>query len=216
MQLRRTAVRERGPRALPTLGCLLLVMLSAVPVGLGRVPAPDRMVRHWVNTHQDRRAFAVLDALTRVAHWQWVCLALIVVAAVVALAQRSSRPVRQAVLAVLVEVVVVGILKAVFTRPGPTGVAPPPHDGAWPSGHAVALVVATVVLLRMCPSIRPLVTVTAFLPAAVLSAALVYCGDHWFTDVAVAFPLGLLLGWAGLRVESWVSTRIGRARTPAR
>jgi undecaprenyl-diphosphatase len=209
-------LREHVSGVAPVLACLLLVAASAVPVSLGHVPAVDRSVRGWVTAHQDPGVFAVLDRLTRVAHWQWVCLALLVLAAAIGMVRRCLRPVRHAVLAVLVEIVVVAVLKAVFGRPGPTGVAPPPHDGAWPSGHAVALVVATVVILQWLPSVRLLATAAAFLPAAALSAALVYCGDHWFTDVAVAFPLGALLGWTGLRADTWASRGIARAHTPVR
>jgi membrane-associated phospholipid phosphatase len=209
VQLRHPAVRKHGPRLLPVLVCLLLVIAGAVPVALGRVPAADRVVRRWVNAHQGRGAFAILDAVTRVAHWQWICLALIVLTAAVSVARGSLRPVRQAVLAVLLEVVVVAALKAFFSRPGPTGVAPPPHDGAWPSGHAVALVVATGVVLRLFPRLGGL-RLLAFVPAAVVSAALVYCGDHWLTDVAVAFPLGLLIAWGALAAEDR-SSRRGRS-----
>jgi membrane-associated phospholipid phosphatase len=210
VQLRGNAVPGRGFRALLVLVCLLLVAACAVPAAFYRPTPLDRVVRRWVNAHQGRGAFAVLDAVTRMAHWQWVCLALVVLATALAIATSSLRPVRQAMLAVLVEVVAVGVLKAVFGRPGPTGVPPPPHDGAWPSGHAVALVVATVVVLRLFQVPRGLVSLAAFLPATVVSEALVYCGDHWFTDVVVAFPLGALLGWGALRAESWASTRIAR------
>jgi membrane-associated phospholipid phosphatase len=111
--------------------------------------------------------------------------------------------------------VVTWVLKAVVGRPGPTGVIPPDHDGAWPSGHAVAMVVATVVILRLFPALRaahPPGVAVVFLPAAFVGAALIYCGHHWFTDVAVAFPLGLLLGWAARSVEQWGSRR----RSPSR
>jgi membrane-associated phospholipid phosphatase len=191
--------------------CLLLVGVSAVTVGLGLVPAPDRLARRWVRAHQGDRAFTVLDAVVRFAHWPRVCLALIVLAGALAIARRSLRPLRQAVLAVLVQAAVVWILQAVFARPGPTGALPPPHEGAWPSGHAVTLVVVTIVVLRLVSPVRRLVAGAAFLPAAIVSAALVYCEDHWFTDVAVAFPLGALLGWAALWLESWPSSRIDRS-----
>jgi membrane-associated phospholipid phosphatase len=189
---------------------VLLVAVSAVPVGSGHVPVIDRRVRWWSVAHQDPRAFAVLDTFTRLAHWQWVCTYLIGVAGVTALARRTLRPLRQTLLALVLLVLVTAVLKAVFGRPGPTGVAPPAYDGAWPSGHALALVVATVVILRLFPAARSphnLRVALAFLPAGVLSAALVYCEDHWFSDVAVAFPLGLLLGWAALSLEEWGGRR---------
>jgi membrane-associated phospholipid phosphatase len=193
----------------------MLVAVSALPVSLGRVPPPDRLVRRWVTTHQDGGAFAALDTVIRFAAWQWVCLALILLSGVVALARGSVRPLRQAVLAVLVQAVVVWSLKAVLERPGPTGVIPPPHEGAWPSGHAVTLVVVTVVVLRWFPSLPRGVAVAAFLPSAALAAALVYCDDHWFTDVAVAFPLGALLAWVGLRAESLLGDPGGLATAGA-
>jgi undecaprenyl-diphosphatase len=190
--------------------CLLLIAASAVPVALGRVPAVDRAVRSWTEAHQGRRAFAVLDAVTRLAHWPWVCVALIVVAGAVAIARSTMRPLRQALLSVVLLVVVTWVLKAAAGRPGPTGVEPWPWDGAWPSGHATAVVVATVVVLGLFPAphaARLLTVAVAFVPAALLSFALVYCGHHWFTDVAVAFPLGLLLFWGASAAEDWSSRR---------
>jgi len=95
-------------------------------------------------------------------------------------------------------------LKAAVARPGPTGVPPPAFDGAWPSGHTVTLVTATLVILRLLSTsraVRPVGVAVALLPAAFVSAALVYCGHHWFTDVAVAFPLGFLIGSTALAVE---------------
>src|SRR4051794_31988719 len=83
VQLRRSAVR--GPRRSAVLLCLLLVAVCSVPAGLGRVPVPDRLVRTWVNSHQDGGAFATLDAVIRAARWQWICLALILLCGVLAL-----------------------------------------------------------------------------------------------------------------------------------
>jgi undecaprenyl-diphosphatase len=194
-----------------------LVAASAVPVALGHVPAVDWGVRSWTEAHQGRRIFAVLDAVTRLAYWPWVCVLLIVVAGAVAIARRTMRPVRQALLSVVLLVVVTWVLKAAAGRPGPTGVQPWPLDGAWPSGHATALVVATVVLLRLFPpphAQRRARIAVAFLPAAFVSVALVYCGHHWFTDVAVAFPLGLLLGWAALSVDQWAGGPSGEPFPP--
>jgi undecaprenyl-diphosphatase len=203
-----------GPAAVVL--CLLLVAACAVPVASGRVLAVDRAVRSWTEAHQGHRVFAVLDAVTRLTHWPWVCVGLVVVAGAVTIARGTLRPVRLALLSVVLLVVVTWVLKAAAGRPGPTGVAPPPYDGAWPSGHAMALVVATVVVLRLPPvpdAARPGKVVAAFLPAAFVSFALVYCGHHWFTDVAVAFPLGLLLGWTALSVDQWGSPSTSPGRT---
>jgi membrane-associated phospholipid phosphatase len=220
------AAHAAGPVGI--VACLLLVAASAAPVALGRVPAVDRAVRSWSAVHHDPHVFAVLDAVTRLARWQWVCLSLIVIAGTAAVARRSLRPLAQALLAVFLLVVVTRLLKAVAGRPGPTGVAPPAHDGAWPSGHAVTIVVATVVVLWLFPALRAVHVAglaVAFLPAALVGVALVYCGHHWFTDVAVAFPLGLLLVRAARSVERWGSrrrpssrngrpTRVRRVRAP--
>jgi membrane-associated phospholipid phosphatase len=210
MSPRRAGVVEHGPGRVGIVACLLLVAASAAQVCFGHVLAVDRGVRSWSATHQEPQVFAALDAVTRLARWQWVCVSLIIIAGTAAIARRTLRPLTLALLSVFFLVVVTWVLKAVVGRPGPTGVAPPAHDGAWPSGHAVAMVVATVVILRLFPALRaahPPGLAVAFLPAAFVGAALIYCGHHWFTDVAVAFPLGLLLGWAALWVAQWGSRR---------
>jgi undecaprenyl-diphosphatase len=196
--------------------CLGLVVVSATQIRSGPLFAADRTVRAWVYAHQAPRLFAAFDVVTRIAHWQWVYLALVVVGGALAYKRRHLRPLTQALVSVVLVSLVTWGLKAAFHRPGPTGVRPPPYDGAWPSGHATALVVATVVLLRLLPVAQApgrARAVVAFVPAALVSAALVYCGDHWFTDVAVAFPLGLLLGWAALAVEQL--SRQGEAPRPS-
>jgi membrane-associated phospholipid phosphatase len=197
---------RHGPGPASVVLCLLLVAASAVPVAFGHVPAVDRGVRWWTEAHQGRRVYAVLDAVTRVAYWPRVCVFLVVVAGIVAIARRTVQPLRQASLTVVLLLAVTWVLKAAAGRPGPTGVAPHPYDGAWPSGHALALVATTVVVLRLAsPSrtVRPPWIAVAYLPAALVSVALVYCGHHWFTDVAVAFPLGVLVGWAAISMEQW-------------
>lgn len=197
------------------LSCLLLVVASAVQAGSGHASAADRAVAAWCAAHQQPSVFAAFDTVTRLAAWQLVGIALIVVAGGVAVARRTVRPLVQAVLAALLVAVVTGVLKAAIHRPGPTGVTPPAYDGAWPSGHAVTIVVATVVLLRLFPAAprrRLWVAVVAFLPAVMLGVALIYCGDHWLSDVGVAFPLGLLLGRAAFWAERLVSMRTTEPR----
>lgn len=91
------------------------------------------------------------------------------------------------------------------SRP-PEALAVPPYESSWsfPSGHALnATAIAGVVAYLLVRHQRSVVarTLTVLLAAAfagTMGLSRIYLGHHWFTDVLVAWVLGL--AWAALVV----------------
>lgn len=178
----------------PALAAGLVVLIWAQVRG-GGIPAIDRLARSWVAEHQVSVVFTALNVIKDLGSWTVAVPLVLVIAAVLSLRRHSPRPLITAGMAI-VGLAAITVLQASVARPGPSGAGPPAVSGAWPSGHAVTVVVAALLLVAFLPTRGTAHRVAlglAGLLVAVVAFALVYCGHHWLSDVAVALPLGFLI-----------------------
>lgn len=173
-----------------------LVVALWTQVRAGAVPGADLWARSRLAELQDPFVFTVLNVVKDVGSWTYAIPVLLSVAAVLAVVGGDLRPLLTAGVAAAALAGATTLLKAAVARPGPSGVGPPWVDGAWPSGHAVTVVVTVLVLVRLGAGSG--VPPSALYPPAVLllvvvGFALIYCDHHWLTDVLVAAPLGYLI-----------------------
>lgn len=196
MHVSRGEARRRGTDWVPSAVAAVLVVVIWTQIRSGDIPAIDRWVRSQATEFQSPALLAVSEAGKYVGTWTWVAPLVVAVAGIVALVRATWRPVVVAGLSVVGVAGAALVLKAVVARAGPHGVGPPAVDGSWPSGHALTVVVATLVLVGLLSGPgggSRLVTGLAALPTFLVGFALVYGGHHWLTDVVVAVPLGYLV-----------------------
>lgn len=194
-QLRWTRSHRVAGWALPVASAALVVAVWT-QVRAGGIPDADRWARSQVAELQDPFVFTVLNVVKDVGSWAYAIPLLLSAAAVLSVVGRDVRPLLTGVVAVAMLAGTTMLLKAAVARPGPSGVGPPAVDGAWPSGHAVTVVVAVLILLRLVAAsggAQRVLLGPAVLVPAIVGFALVYCGHHWLSDVVVAAPLGYLI-----------------------
>jgi membrane-associated phospholipid phosphatase len=132
---------------------------------------------------------------------------------------RSWTPLVLMVLATAGSLAMTSVGKVVVARDRPaTDLAVPPFEtsAAFPSGHSlnatvIAFMLAYLVWLHVrSGAVRVLVLVGAVVHAGAMGLSRVYLAHHWFTDVLVAWALGL--GWLALvvAVHQLVLARTGR------
>jgi len=197
---------------------LVLAFLTANVLGDGPLVGMDHRIRG-----------AVLVRATSVT-WRWLAAGrlaparalvhfgdirvavpvLAVSAGILSVRRRSVRPMLAAAAGVALLVATVIPAKIVIARPAPGRVVLAPGGwGAFPSGHsstsAVCLVLAVLMIAPELPAVarRPAVALAAVL-CVLVGAALVWCDDHWCTDVVA--------GWALAAIVVQVALPIARPR----
>ncbi|WP_336921301.1 phosphatase PAP2 family protein [Aquipuribacter sp. SD81] len=132
---------------------------------------------------------------------------------------RSWTPVVLMVVATAGSLTMTSVGKVVVARARPdTSLAVPPFEtsAAFPSGHTlnatvIAFTIAYLVWMHVRSRlVRVLVLVGAVVHAVLMGMSRVYLAHHWFTDVVVAWVLGI--GWLALvvAVHQLVLARTGR------
>jgi membrane-associated phospholipid phosphatase len=170
----------------------------------------------------ERRTPALDQAVTVYTHlggtvWAPVLTALLVVG--LGVLWRSWTPVLLMVVATAGSLTMTSVGKVVVARERPdTALAVPPFEtsAAFPSGHTlnatvIAFTIAYLVWMHVASRlVRVLVVLGAVLHAVLMGMSRVYLAHHWFTDVVVAWVLGI--GWLALvvAVHQLVLARTGR------
>ncbi len=221
-----------GPLWLVPGGLLLILALLTVNVlADGPLVGADRRIRAAVRAQATSGAWQWLSdswhaparLLVDLGNYEVAVPVLAACALIAAARHRTLRPLLAAGAAVVLVLVTVTPAKILTARPGP-GLATVGSGGlgVFPSGHATTasacLGVALLLLLRDLPARirRPVAVAVAALCVGV-GVALVWCDDHWFTDVVAGWALAALIAVASVRLSrcsrpQWPMHLRGRGR----
>ncbi|MFG1923034.1 phosphatase PAP2 family protein [Cryptosporangium sp. NPDC048952] len=188
-------------RALAADGALLggFVALTAGLVWWPPLLDVDRAVRDWCDAHRPPALHTVAVGFDLLGQRGLALPLLLVVASVLALRQRTIRPLLLAVTAAAVTSVVVEVLKRWTSRGAP-------HHGSiemfsgdpaveYPSGHvANGLVYYAVLAILLANYLHPVLReLLRWLPGVLVFIGTTYLAWHWLTDAIGGYLLGLLL-----------------------
>ena len=195
---------------------LLVFVVLLVLVATGAADGVDVAVASWARRHRAGGPLLAAQVITDVLSPGVDAMVLLIGAALISRRDQSWRPLRVAVVVLLLLAVTVLALKHAVDRPLPRA-TDTRHGLAFPSGHTAATLVGLGTLASFVAARRP--DLASSLRAAVLSltllvaAALVYARYHWLTDTLGSMALGVaaigLLTWSG------EARRCRRPRVPA-
>jgi membrane-associated phospholipid phosphatase len=235
-------VRRGTPWLVPGGLLLVLALLTINVLAGGPLVGADQRIRHAVQAQAKSATWhwvgvgshAPAQLLVQLGNNQVAVPVLVLCALIVAIWHRSERPLAAAVIGVALLLATVIPAKILIARAGPGLPAVTPGAmGVFPSGHAttssVCLGLGVLLLAPDLPSRarRAAVTVMAAL-CFLVGAALIWCDDHWFTDVVAGWALAALIVMAALRITGlsgnsrsqrsavarWASGRRHGASTP--
>jgi membrane-associated phospholipid phosphatase len=206
--------RRGAPWLVPGGLLLVLALLTFNVLADGPLVGVDQRIRqavqaqagsatwHWVGGG----SHAPAQLLVQIGNNQVAIPVLVLCALIVAVRHRSERPLVAAVIGITLLLATVIPAKILIARPGPGLPAVAPGAmGVFPSGHSstssVCLGLGVLILAPDLPSRarRAAVTVMAAL-CFLVGAALIWCDDHWFTDVVAGWALAALIVMAALRI----------------
>jgi membrane-associated phospholipid phosphatase len=218
-----TVPARRGTPWLVVGGLLLVLALLTLNVlAGGPLIGVDRRIRravqaqansatwHWVGG----AAHAPAQLLVQLGNNQVAIPLLVMCALIVAAGHRSVRPLVAAVIGVVLLMGTVIPAKILIARPGPGLPAVAPGAmGAFPSGHTTTSSVCLGLgVLLLAPDLRARARRAAVAVMAALcflvGTALIWCDDHWFTDVVAGWALAALIVMAAL----WITGLGGNSR----
>jgi membrane-associated phospholipid phosphatase len=193
---------------------LVLALLTLNVLADGPLVGVDRRIRqataaqansatwHWVGG----AAHAPAQLLVQIGNNQVAVPVLMLCALIAAVWHRSVRALVAAVIAIALLLGTVIPAKILIARAGPglRGVAPGAM-GVFPSGHTTTSSVCLGLgVLLLAPGLRGRARRAAMAVMAALcflvGAALIWCDDHWFTDVVAGWALAALIVMASLRI----------------
>jgi membrane-associated phospholipid phosphatase len=215
--------RRGTPWLVPGGLLLILVLLTLDVLADGPLIGVDQRIRrvvqaqansatwHWVGG----AAHAPAQLLVQLGNNQVVIPVLLLCALIAAAWQRSVRPPLAAVIGITLLLTIVIPAKILIARPGPgLSAVAPGAMGAFPSGHTTTSSVCLGLgVLLLAPGLRGRARRAAVAVMAALcflvGAALIWCDDHWFTDVAAGWALAALIVMAAL----WITGLGGNSRS---
>ncbi|GAA4712329.1 phosphatase PAP2 family protein [Phytohabitans rumicis] len=166
----------------------------------------DIAVRDWCDAHRPEALRVAAKGLYFLGSANLIASILLVVAALLAVRDRTPRPVLLVLVTAAASYAVVVPLKILIDRSAPHA---PWHDAvelfandagwSYPSGHVVNTVIWYPVLVVLAERLlrRPLGVRTRravlLAPVLIVFVAVTYLGYHWLTDCAAGLLLGLAL-----------------------
>ncbi len=98
---------------------------------------------------------------------------------------------------------VAGALKIFIARPRPEGLIIMDHETSYsmPSGHTT-LITSFATFAWLKKTIKKPLKILLVLAIIIVAISRMYLGVHYFTDVLVGLLLGLLIGWAAIKIEA--------------
>lgn len=176
----------------------------AVVVASGWLSGADRSVMRWMAEYRNDFAETVAGAIVTLATPQVLIAVTLAVGAWRAATRRAGGILVHVGVRVGLLVLSVVVLKDVIARPGPalhasfrftplsalSQMTQVGQGGAFPSGHTTSTLVCVAVLLSLFGAGSQVRRIVLAVSVAAVSAALLYMGFHWFTDVVGAWLLG--------------------------
>jgi membrane-associated phospholipid phosphatase len=216
--------RQQYPRLLPGGLLLLLTLLTVNVLADGPLVPVDKRIHKVIHHTGNSPGWSWLKdgpatparILVDLGNIRVAFPILLVIALYAALDRHSLRPLLTAVTGVVLVLATVVPLKILVGRPNPGSGQLAPHEllGAFPSGHTTTACVCYILAaLLVTPDpgsrARPIALRAAAVLGALVGLAMIWCNQHWFTDVAGGLAL------AGLIVPFtvWLT---GRRRNPPR
>jgi len=205
-----------APRRVPLVPTLAVALFVAIAVAVergGRLVGLDHRIAGRLTVHRSVPTQHLALDLVNLGEPSRAPVALLMLGVLLSATRRSWTPVRTATVAVFGLAVSVLVAKFAFGRVGPagsggsvrgglSGLLDSIDSGAFPSGHTTTAVVTwsvAVVLIRGRLGRAGIALVAAI--GLLVGWALVYAGFHWFSDVLGAYPFGVALTWAVLRIS---------------
>jgi undecaprenyl-diphosphatase len=198
------------------LAAALFFALDTYLVVAGPRPAFDLPVALYVQGISWGPLTYVFDLINSIAGWLQLAFAVALVGIVLLLNRRDGGLMVLASIASLLD----NVLKTVVARERPTAdlvhIVTPAGGYSYPSGHAtfftwVSFILAFLVASHSSSRWRWVPWVLAGIVIALAGTARVWAGDHWPSDVAGGFFLGL--GWSAAMI--WTADRIKARRGAA-
>jgi undecaprenyl-diphosphatase len=193
------------------LGAALLFALDTFLVVVGPSPAFDLPVALWVQRAHWGPLIYAFDLINSTAGWVQLVVAVVLVGIVLVFNRRDGALMVLASIASLLD----NVLKSVVGRERPTAdlvnIVTPAGGYSYPSGHAtfftwISFMLAFTFAPRLSSRWRWVPWVLAAIVIVLTCLARVWAGDHWPSDVAGGFLLGL--AWSAGVV--WVADRFRR------
>jgi undecaprenyl-diphosphatase len=193
------------------LGAALLFALDTFLVVVGPSPAFDLPVALWVQRAHWGPLIYAFDLINSTAGWVQLVVAVVLVGIVLVFNRRDGALTVLASIASLLD----NVLKSVVGRERPTAdlvnIVTPAGGYSYPSGHAtfftwISFMLAFTFAPRLSRRWRWVPWVVAAIVIVLTCLARVWAGDHWPSDVAGGFLLGL--AWSAGVI--WVADRFRR------
>jgi undecaprenyl-diphosphatase len=193
------------------LGAALLFALATFLFVVGPSPAFDLPVALWVQRAHWGPLIYAFDLINSTAGWVQLVVAVVLVGIVLVFNRRDGALTVLASIASLLD----NVLKSVVGRDRPTAdlvnIVTPAGGYSYPSGHAtfftwISFMLAFTFAPRLSSRWRWVPWVLAAIVIVLTCIARVWAGDHWPSDVAGGFLLGL--AWSAGVI--WVADRFRR------
>jgi membrane-associated phospholipid phosphatase len=209
-------VSERRWIGLLALGAAVFFGVDTYLVSVGPRPAFDLPVARYVQSMPWGPLTYVFDLINSIAGWVQLVAAVVLVGIVLLLNRRDGALMVLASIASLLD----NVLKSVIARERPAAdlvhIVTPAGGYSYPSGHAVfftwvSFMLAFTIASRLSSQWRWVPWIVAGIVIALACTARVWAGDHWPTDVAGGFLLGL--GWSAAMIWTVVPRPGGIKKT---